>query len=184
MHRLKCLTTVAAFVLLAGCATTRVPEPIREPIKPELAPNEVRSGPAPVGMRVRWGGTIVRLENRGELSVLEVVARSIDGDGRPLASDNSQGRFIAHIPGFMEPTLYTTGRLITVVGTLEDNRRGKIGEYDYVFPVVKVSEHYLWPKPRARAREPYPYPYPWYDPWYDPWYPWFGPLYPHYGHHW
>lgn len=161
-------------VLLAACATTPVPEAVREAPASAVTPAEARKGPVPVGTQVRWGGTIAKVENRKDATWLEIVERNLDKNGKPQDADSSSGRFLAYVDGFLEPTVYTTGRKITVVGTLQANRSGTIGEFPYVFPVVKVTEHYLWPREPERVYSPSP-PSPY---WYDPWYPWGYGYYP------
>ena len=33
---------------------------------------------------------------------------------------------------------------MTVAGTLDGSRAGKVGEADYVFPLVRVSQSHVW----------------------------------------
>ena len=163
---------------LAGCATSSAPESVRR--APEGAPGleQVRSDPARyAGRTVRWGGEIVELRNEAEATWLEIVERPLGRGGEPAASDRSAGRFYARVPGFLEPATYATGRTVTVVGRLEGTVGGEIGDYDYEYPVVAVTDHYLWPLPPQQA--PGAYYDPWYcDPWYyEPWSPWGWPGY-------
>ena len=173
------LYALLAIVLTAGCAS-KVPPTIREPIagSPTLA--AVHRAPADhLGAAVRWGGTIVAVENRPDTTRIEVVGRRLGSEGRPESGDATAGRFLTDIPGFLDPALYASGRAITVVGTLAAPETHTIGEYAYRFPVVRARAHYLWPKQEpARERS---YPPPWYyDPWYhDPWYPYHRPYHPY-----
>lgn len=166
------LGTFASLVLLSACATS-VPKSIQEAPKPALQLNEVRNNP-PVGARVRWGGTIAALQHKAQESWLEIVERPLDRDGMPLRGDTSGGRFIARVNGFLEPTVFKDGRLITVSGTISGKETRRIGEYDYDFVVVKTDEYYLWPQQSEHRAAQYYAPY--YGPmpygWYDPWYPW------------
>jgi outer membrane lipoprotein len=162
------LATAIAVLVLAGCATT-IPEAIRETPPGNPTPVEVRASPDRfVGQRVRWGGTIASVDNREDATLIEVVARQLGDNGRPEDGDVSFGRFIAKVNGFADPAIYSEGRDLTVVGTLGEPVRKSIGKYPYLYPVVQVSSHYLWPSkpPPAYYYDPY-----WYDPWYDPWYP-------------
>lgn len=162
--------TAACLAWLAGCASN-IPIEIREPppANPNLA-EVMKDSSRFAGRPVRWGGTIAALENHAKETWLEIVARPLQGDGRPSDSDGSPGRFIAVIDGFLDPVVYAEGRSVTVTGTIAEPVSRKIGAYDYTFVVVRARYFLLWqplPKPR-----PYPYPPPWYD---DPWYPY----YPH-----
>lgn len=167
------VSALVASLFLVACAS-QVPKVIREAPESKLSLSEARSGSAPAGAHVRWGGTIAKVENRQTDTLIEIVERPLDGEGRPTDGDRSGGRFIAKIAGFVDPAVYESGREITVVGNLAEPTTRKIGEYVYRFPVVEVTQHYLWP-----LRPAVVYPPRYYDPfWYDPWYPW-GP-YPWY----
>ncbi len=93
---------------------------------------------------VRLGGVIASIRNEQQQTRIEMVAMPLTADGRPILHVQSQGRFIAYIPGFLEPIEYAKGRLLTVVGQFSGDEKGKIGQYSYSFPVVKVSGQQLW----------------------------------------
>lgn len=158
------VTILLLLMLLQGCSS--VPEKIRT--APAGAPplTQVRQAPqAHIGERVRWGGTIARVENRQAETLLEVVARPLHGDGEPKQLDSSEGRFIARVDSFLDPAIYAVGRNLTVVGTIVESVERKLGEMRYTYPLIQSESHYLWPEYTPSA-EPY-------DPWlYDPWYPW------------
>lgn len=160
------LACCLAALLISGCAT--IPENIRTPVAgPAVA--EVRANPGPhIGQKVRWGGTISKVDNLKDQTVITVVARPITRSGEPLAGEPTTGRFLADVSRFLDPDVYRRGRRITVVGHIAGVRPSKIGEYVYTYPVVRATALYLWEE-YARP-EPYPYPYyPW--PYYDPFWP-------------
>ena len=179
-HTLSLFSTL----LLASCSTS-VPVNIREAPAESLSLGTVRESPDSFQSReVRWGGDILVIENRENFTELTVLARPLSKKGEPGSKDASPGRFIAHIPTFIEPKEYEAGRLITVRGTVAGTETRKVGEYAYVHPVVKASDWYLWPRPVKRSSEYYPWWY--YDPWwYSPWYhyPYYYPSRPHHHHH-
>jgi outer membrane lipoprotein len=157
--------------LLLGACATHIPPDIREapPGNPGL--ELVRSDPAGhLSQRARWGGTIIETDNRTDTTWLTVLALPLRKNGEPISGEASSGRFIAIVPGFLDPSLYTNKRQITVTGTLLPVETRNVGEYPYQYPVVQVESHYLWPLPQPHY--PYAgYPYWWHDPWYYPWYP-------------
>jgi len=164
-----------AFMLLGGCASV-VPEAIRSAAPGNVQVAAVREQPQLYrGTVVRWGGNIVSTRNERDQTVIEVVARELDSDGRPLGEDRSLGRFLVKVRGFLDPAIFKPERELTVRGSIEGVTEQAIGEYRYVFPVVQADNVYLWkPLPPPTA---YPY-YPYYDPFfYDPWYPWGWPYY-------
>ena len=139
-------------LMLGGCAT--VPAPLAgdnfSPVTPQQAASQTASG-----QRVRWGGEIVNVEPRSDVTCFEVLSRELWSDARPNRRDHSEGRFIACSKGFYDPAVYTRGRDLTVTGSLNGIEQHKVGEYDYTFPKVAADQVYLWPK-----REPmngYPY---------------------------
>lgn len=157
-------------VILGGCAT-QVPAPISTVPAGNLTVAEVRAGPDRfTGSEVRWGGVITKVENKSSQTWIEVVSRELKSNGQPRVNSGSRGRFIASFPGFVDPVVYSTGQLLTVVGTVEGETTRPIGEYAYLFPLVAVSSSYLWPEQGEPVRHEY-YPPPWwyYDPW--PYYP-------------
>lgn len=174
------LWSLAALLLLAGCATS-TPEAIREPPPEDLSLAEVRGNvDAHIGKRVRWGGTIAGVENRPEETWLEIVAQPLDRSGRPRAVNGSLGRFIAKVKGFLDPAVHAKGREVTVAGTVAGTLTRPIGEYPYTYVVVDADTVKLWEPQVERAY----YRDPFYDPFYDPlWparaYPWYAP-YPFY----
>ena len=164
-------------LLLIGCAS-QVPRAVSEPPPSKLSVAEARANQGPLGTPVRWGGIIAKVENHPNETWIEIVERPLDSNGRPRQVDQSGGRFLARFDGFLDPTIYTPGRAITVAGTLQENITRPIGNYPYTFPVVKVTSFYLWP-PEQVYRDPWYDPwYPWHDPFYDPWSPFFPRRFP------
>jgi outer membrane lipoprotein len=172
MPRYSPLLLLAA-LLLNACSS--VPKNIGSPAVVPVTLSQAAKNPDEVKRtQVRWGGSIAKVENRQQTTRVEIVARELFDDGEPKKSDQSLGRFMAEIKGFLDPAIYAVGRNFTVVGALAGTVQGKLGEMNYTYPVVETDSYYLWPLPE----EPCETCTPWY---YDPWYPW-GPYrrYPYY----
>jgi outer membrane lipoprotein len=157
------------FGWLVGCATA---PPVYDPIQdgnfqgPTLA--AARAQPeAYLQTRVRWGGAVARVDNRREETWLEIVEQPLGNNGRPTRADASAGRFLARVPGFLDPAIYAAGRSITVVGLLTSTTPGQVGDYRTTYLVVTVEFHRLWPERRAPEVIYVPDPF-----WYGPVYPW------------
>lgn len=174
--RRRAALAAAVAVTLAACASP-VPPAIRTapPHGPAVA--QVRADPAAFrGARVRWGGTVARVENRRRSTWVQVVSRPLGADGRPQRSGASAGRFIARVKGFLDPEIARRGRRVTVVGTVDGTVVQPIGSFPYRFPVVRVRTYYLWPRtPKVRRACPPP---GYYVPGWYPWGPWGGWAYP------
>jgi len=163
-------------VLLAGCSSK--PSSISLAVVDDLSLVQVLKGDdVHVGSTVRWGGVITEVENKPDRTWVFLVARPLKNNDKPIVDGDSDGRFIASFEGFIDPEVYTSGRPLTVVGTIDGSNVRAIGEYDYRFPIVSVRDSHLWAEPdNSRVYYPPP-PYWYYDMHYYRPYP-----YPH--HRW
>lgn len=164
------LVLALATLVVSGCAS--VPREIARAPAGDFTVQQVRADvQGHLGMPVRWGGTILDLDNDAEESRIEIIARELRRDGRPAGEERSPGRFVAVVDGFLDPAIFVEGRDITVFGTVEGELDGRIGGRSYTYPVVRVEDYQLWR--RMDARE---FPYGHRAFFYDPFYPW-GPYY-------
>ena len=168
----RAVLVVGVLGLLVGCA--RPPKPLAGDFPP-LSVSDVQQG-SRTGDRVRWGGTIVETRPGREQTCIEIVSLPLDRRARPRVTDQTYGRFEACAPGFYDPQLYAARREVTVVGTVEEIRAGKVGEYDYPFPRVAAESIFLWPE-RPLEVDAYPYGVGFYGGYYGwpGWYPYWGP---------
>ncbi|HEY0199912.1 MAG TPA: Slp family lipoprotein [Rhodanobacter sp.] len=137
------LLALAFTLALAACA----PAPIYKmaPTAVMAVPSQVAQSPERyAGNEVIWGGRIVDVQNFADHSEVELLAYPLDSSQRPKAGDAGNGRFIAVMPGYAEPLNYPAGALMTVSGKLNGSRAGKVGEADYVFPLVGVAQSHVW----------------------------------------
>ena len=179
MKPVKSIISAGCFtlaVLLSACSS-HIPPEIKQPLDGAPSVPEVRgSASEHISKNIRWGGVILGTENKAKSSWVTVLAFPLNSYGEPQKDQQSQGRFIAVIDQFLEPTVYSHDRKITVTGKLLRTETQKVGEFPYEYPIVQVEQFYLWqpdPEPSPLDR----YPYWWYDPWYDPFY------YPHHHYH-
>lgn len=94
---------------------------------------------------LRLGGVIAGLENQEGRSRIEIVQLPINSSsGKPDINVEPEGRFVAYIDGFLDPVTYAKGRLITVLGFSAGSETGRVGEYEYRFPVMNARGHQLW----------------------------------------
>lgn len=144
------LSSLLAPLLLAACAS----QPPLNTVGVDRA-LQVRDAvprlPAAMGRRVLWGGTIVRSENLPQYTELEVLGYPLDDDQEPRLSAGAEARFIIQHPGYLETADYAPGRLVTVVGTLQGVRQGKVDQYDYRFPIVQAGQLKLWSAEKERG---------------------------------
>ena len=142
---------VGSTLLVSGCAT---PYDIGN-ADPRVTPVEAAKDVA--GMlnhTVAWGGLIAAAKNLKDKSEIEVVGYPLDSENRPSHDAKPTGRFLVIQPGYLETADYAPGRLITVVGTVAETRRGTVCEANYIYPVVVATKLQLWPKAASERREP------------------------------
>lgn len=137
------LAVPAALLSLAACA----PAPIYKSTGALVTatPSQVAQTPERFSNNeIIWGGRIVQVKVFSDHSEVELLAYPLDSSQRPKVSDLGDGRFIAVMPGYVEPLNYPSGAMMTVQGTLNGSRAGKVGEANYVFPLVRVSQSHVW----------------------------------------
>jgi len=132
-------------LLLASACSTMDSQPasgIRS-----ITPDQVsRSRSSPDSTPFEWGGVIVSLENLKQSTELQIIAYPLNRNGRPDTDEPPTGRFIAVSTGYLESGDYARGRQVTVTGEIDRLREGKVGQADYLFPVMHVRDIHLWPK--------------------------------------
>jgi outer membrane lipoprotein len=124
-----------------------------------------------VGTVVVLGGEIVAIENEQNTTLLELLQKRTDLFMRPRDEDATEGRFLVLASGFLDPAVYKEGRRITVAGQVSGKRTQRLGNIDYVYPLLQAKELYLWPDYPERVYYPYPALYFWdtYHLAYPPW---------------
>lgn len=135
--------TLFFLLLLSSCAST--PEFNTTQVDRSLTPQGVVAEPAiNLGKMALWGGTILDTRNLTEATRIEILAYPLDASHRPLLESKPLGRFIIMSPGYLEPTTYAPGRLVTVLGKVIENQTGKIGESSYTYAVINSEQLHLW----------------------------------------
>ena len=137
-------------VLLTACATS--PEFNTDGVNTGIYPNNaIPDSKNPPSNRVIWGGVILSSHNLKDTTQLEVLAYPLNANQLPQTSQQTIGRFIIQQPGFLETSIYTAGRMISVLGKVQSHQTGKVGEADYQYPVVQSEQIYLWSKDAGRS---------------------------------
>ena len=162
---LSCLKAALAgcVLMLAGCATSgNGPFVAAEQVEAEedrLTVAAVRQQPqVHEQSEVQWGGVVAQVENRENATWIEVIERPLNSNGQPVVSNLSGGRFLAVVPGFLDPADYREGLGITVSGNIQGINVRPIGDTTYDYPRVSVADHQLWiPNNRTLARRGHHY---------------------------
>jgi len=141
----RLLALLSLPLILSACAI--VPDTIQSENVTNVNPVMVRGHIANYkGQTVRWGGVITQVINNTDGTWIEVLAMDLSSSGRPSGErEQNFGRFIAKTDEFLDPEVYQEGYSFTVLGILTEAIDGKVGEYNYNFPVVTIQGSYLWP---------------------------------------
>ena len=156
---------------ITSCAPV-ISKQLRKQVAKELTLSEVLKAPeAFKGKIVLWSGVIISSVNLKEGTMIEVLQKPTDMQRKPKDVDESDGRFLALYPGYLDVAIYNGGRKVTVAGEIQGKKIQRLGEIDYTYPFISAKEIHLWPVEK-KDRVYYPCPswhYPW---WYGPyWYP-------------
>lgn len=130
-------------ILLTACA----PPPIYKPDASTITVAPAQFAAAPehyTTAQAIWGGRVVEVRNFPDHSEIELLDYPLDSSQRPRVDQPAGGRFIALMPGYVESMDFPPGALMTLRGTLEGTRTGKVGDADYVFPLLRVAQSHRW----------------------------------------
>jgi len=161
---------LSGFFSLTGCAPV-ISKQLREQAAKELTLSVVLKNPdAYKGKTVLWSGVIISSVNLKEGTMIEVLQKPADMEGRPKDVDESEGRFLALKPGYLDVAIYSQGRNVTVAGEVQGKRIQRLCEIEYSYPLIRVKEIHLWAVEKKDIYYPCPY---WHYPWshYPYWYP-------------
>lgn len=171
MKRLLLFVVAPLLLLVGGCAHVLSRDALLD-VDPTVDFAQVKANPdAYKGKTLLLGGLIIDTRLSREGTTLEVLRYTLDRWGEPQVADEVGGRFLARTGRFLDPELYKAGLFVTLTGSVEGVETRPLQNYNYVYPVFRIKEAYVW------SRRPPPYPYGYYDPLY-PWWPY--PPYPYY----
>lgn len=94
--------------------------------------------------RVIWGGLIVSSTNLENATEIEVLAYPLNSSQRPQLDQSPLGRFLVMQDGYLETVTFSRDRVITVTGIVRESVIGRVGNSEYVYPVVHTDGLYLW----------------------------------------
>jgi len=137
--------------LLSGCAST--PDFDTTLVDLTLTPQSViAESDSSHGKTILWGGTILDTRNLKESTRFEILAYPLDKSHRPLLDKKPLGRFIVQHDGYLEPSTYAPGRLLTALGKISTTQSGKVGESEYTYAVITYTRLHLWSLDSARNK--------------------------------
>jgi outer membrane lipoprotein len=136
---------------LCGCAPP-FPREAMDRVDRRLSFRELLAAPdAGKGAWVMLGGVIISVRNSKEGTLIEILQKPIDSDGRPLDTDVSEGRFLAMTDQYLDSAVYHEGRLIGIIGEVAGKKTMPLDEIMYEYPLLTVRAMHLW-RPQSGPR--------------------------------
>jgi len=166
MKRIAAYTALGAALMgLLGCTVISRPV-MNEADKGVAFPDLLANADRYRGQTVVLGGHIIEVRNEARQTVIVVLQTPLGSGQEPRPPDRSEGRFMLHAQGFLDPEVYAKGRKVTVAGRVLGQTREAIDHEPYDYPTLEVREIYLWERYEDLYRYRPPYRPPYYDPWY------------------
>ena len=151
-NRCRPVFILFAAILLFGCSAKNKfsSDGIDLSLTPQRA---VAESAALQNMPMLWGGVIISSSNLQDATQFEILAYPLTREQKPDTGQTPVGRFLAIQEGYLELSDYAPGRLMTVRGTLQGKRSGRIGKSDYIYPLLNINQQHLW-STRVHSKDP------------------------------
>lgn len=158
-HHFRNLLRLALALALPAAVAACAPAPLYKTgtAFANATPAQVASSPGNFsGMQTVWGGTVIGVDNRQDHTELRILGYPLDSSQRPRLKQPASGRFIAIVPGFLDPMTFPDGIPVTVLGQLDGAQTAAVGGANYSYPVVRVSRNDLhrWTADEMRQGHP------------------------------
>jgi outer membrane lipoprotein len=145
-HR-ACAAVIPALIALfasAGCAPI-FPQQAMDTVNTSISFSAVRDNPDQFkGQRIMLAGQIISTKNTKEGTIIEVLQKPMDSRGRPLETDESDGRFLLQSGQFLDAAVYQPGRQITVIAEVLGRKELPLDEIIYQYPLLEIRNLHLW----------------------------------------
>lgn len=125
---------------LSGCVSA--PPPLQGEW-PALAPRDTAT--THLGLPVRWGGRLVRVDRDGNATCFELIAEPLAADGRPNGSGASLGPFRACRVGTYPADVFRPNRAVTFTGRIDALIESEAAGRTTQRPRVAADAVVLWP---------------------------------------
>ena len=150
---------VAAFIVAAACSSQRVVPGLLEPLVDRTVTfPEILSAPESYqGKVVVLGGVVLKAKRLKDGTQIELLQLPLDKSERPLLDrQQSQGRFLAIQPDFLDPATLIEGSAMTIVGEVSGAKTDYLDDVEYRYPVVIIKHLHPWPAPSHDNTQPRP----------------------------
>ena len=117
MKMITCLL-MFFFLISAGCVPL-ISRELRREMSPDITFKDVIKNPdAHKGKTILISGIILGSKNTKKGTLIEILQKPANIDGRPKDVDDSDGRFLALYDGYLDTAIYSSGRDVAVAGEI------------------------------------------------------------------
>ncbi len=152
-HDMRGIWFLLGWALALGCTTSPpvIPESLQQDVDTTVTFLRLRDHvDAYQGRVVVLGGEVLSATGLTEGTRLEVLHLPLGTSHEPSRRlTDSQGRFMAVEPAFLDPATLPPHTRVTVVGEVTGQTRGKVDEMDYLFPTVAIKHVHVWEEPSS-----------------------------------
>ena len=159
MQKLHTLTIIIlASMLTVSCSV--ISHQVRSEADPPVPfQTLIRDADKFLGQTVILGGYILETKNLESETILKVLQTPLRLGEDPDLKKRSEGRFMVHHNGFLDPEVYSKNQVITVAGRVIGTAVEKIGAEQLRYLKIESREIYLWSNYKNKPLY-YPWPYP------------------------
>lgn len=146
-------------LLIAGCASQRVvPDELEPLVDRTVTFAEVIAAPESYQGRVLvLGGEVLKAKRLKDGTQIELLQLPLNKDERPILDrQQSQGRFFAIQPKFLDPATIVAGTKMTIVGEVSGAKTDHLDDVEYRYPVVTVKHLHTWQEQSQEYIRPRP----------------------------
>jgi len=144
-HSLTTITLLFCLAFLTVACAPPFPREMQEKVNKNLSFGEMKKAPNKYqGTWVMLGGMIVGAKNTKDGTLIEVLQKPLDTDGRPVGTDESGGRFLVQSNTFLDTAIYYPGRELTVIAEVLGSKEQPLDEITYQYPLCDAKSLHLW----------------------------------------
>jgi outer membrane lipoprotein len=135
---------IYAVLMTVGCAPP-FPQEALDRVNRTISFRELARNPEHFkGAWVMLGGVIIVGKNTKDGTLIEILQKPIDTNGRPLETDSTDGRFLVESHAFLDSAIYRQGRRITVIAEVVGRKELPLDEIMYPYPLLTIKDLHLW----------------------------------------
>ncbi|SEI38307.1 Slp family lipoprotein [Nitrosomonas eutropha] len=93
---------------------------------------------------IRWGGTVIEVENEADSSLMQVLFYPLDRNAYPQTNKLGEGRFAVETSEFLDPAIFVKGAEVTITGSVKGSIERTVGNKTIHIPLITAKAIHLW----------------------------------------